>query len=491
MHSSFSIAPLLAAMTGISPSTAEEPAGSLVQFRRTLEAGEFSYQAEFGRLEVMENRSEHTGTISLAFVRLKSTNEKPGDPLYYLPGSPQPASSLRDHESWAPFLEQRDVVLVDQRGLGESQPRLEWADPSWDPAKLLADEETAIAAMVTVCEDIAGFAAHRGIDLSSYNAEETARDLEELRAAFGDQKIHLMGHSGGSHLAFQYLRLFPQRVASIVSIGTAGPDDIQKPPRESDESLARISELVAQDSGVEYGDLGELMEDALAVLEIDPLPLEVVDRRTGKTVTVELGPFGLQWIVIQDLADTSDLVVLPRLLQSIVERDPSLVQWFAQKRFQQLARIPVALFTSRTAAGASPARWNDVAQQAPRSVFGAVRTLFAREIAEPLGIRDLGDSYRASVSSDVPALFISGTLDAHTPPFQAERVMARFPNSRHLVLENTGHERIRTDPRVHSKIVSFLRGADVESETLPSPSLRFLPAKGSRDGVSHPAVSDR
>ena len=40
-----------------------------------------------------------------------------------------------------------------------------------------------------------------------------------------------------------------------------------------------------------------------------------------------------------------------------------------------------------------------------------------------------------------PVLFISGTLDSNTPPYQAEEMRWSMPRSMHVIVQNAGHER--------------------------------------------------
>ena len=57
-----------------------------------------------------------------------------------------------------------------------------------------------------------------------------------------------------------------------------------------------------------------------------------------------------------------------------------------------------------------------------------------------LGDPDLGDDFRGPLHSDVPALFVSGTLDGRTPPSNVEELLPGFPNGRHIVIENGEHD---------------------------------------------------
>ena len=70
---------------------------------------------------------------------------------------------------------------------------------------------------------------------------------------------------------------------------------------------------------------------------------------------------------------------------------------------------------------------------------------------------------------NVATLFISGTLDNNTPPFQADEVRKTFKTSTHLVIENAGHESMLVDTRVQQTMVDYLRGGDVSKTKIALP----------------------
>lgn len=51
----------------------------------------------------------------------------------------------------------------------------------------------------------------------------------------------------------------------------------------------------------------------------------------------------------------------------------------------------------------------------------------------------LDASFRSPLASDVPTLFISGTLDVRTPLSNAEEIQKGFSNSRLVVVEGAAH----------------------------------------------------
>ena len=100
-----------------------------------FEPYEYEYEgtrvhAELGRLSVPERHaSPHGQKIRLAFLRLKSTAADPGPPIVYLAGGPGGSGiALAKGPRGSLFLRMReagDVIVLDQRGVGLSEPRLD------------------------------------------------------------------------------------------------------------------------------------------------------------------------------------------------------------------------------------------------------------------------------------------------------------------------------------------------------------------------------
>src|SRR5262245_5108253 len=86
------------------------------------------HPAELGHLWVRENRRRPSGRlIQIAFVRLKSTAQKPGSPVVFLPGGPGiPGTAMARvpvyYELFQKLQALSDIILPDQRGIGMSSP---------------------------------------------------------------------------------------------------------------------------------------------------------------------------------------------------------------------------------------------------------------------------------------------------------------------------------------------------------------------------------
>ena len=84
--------------------------------------------------------------------------------------------------------------------------------------------------------------------------------------------------------------------------------------------------------------------------------------------------------------------------------------------------------------GQSPQRRALVEAQARESLFGDALNFPFPELADGLGLTDLGESFRGPLHSDVPVLFFSGTLDGRTPPANARALLPGFSKGRQLLV---------------------------------------------------------
>jgi len=172
-----------------------------------------------GALEVPEDWDRSDGRkLRLHVVVVPALEAKPGTPPFvWLAGGPGIAASDGASgylEELSLFREQRDVVLVDQRGPGRSNPlrcpELEGLGP--------LDRMYPLEA-VRSCRD----RLQRRADLRQYTTANSVRDLEAVRQALGYASVNLVGLSYGSLLALRYLRLHPESVRAAVLLGAAPP----------------------------------------------------------------------------------------------------------------------------------------------------------------------------------------------------------------------------------------------------------------------------
>jgi pimeloyl-ACP methyl ester carboxylesterase len=125
------------------------------------------------------------------------------------------------------------------------------------------------------------------------------------------------------------------------------------------------------------------------------------------------------------------------------------------------------------ASGISPARLRLFERQARDSLLGDVVNFPMPHLGEALGVPDLGEGFRAPFRSDVPTLFLSGTLDGRTYPESARELIRRFRNGAHLIVENGGHNLFEASPLIKDVVVAWFQGRAPEAPTLVLPAPEF------------------
>ena len=133
-------------------------------------------------------------------------------------------------------LQRFDLIGFDPRGVGLSTPvecipdalkeEMVAAEPRPTTDEQL-DEAFALA------EDAAdGCAEEYGAALSTFNTVDTARDMDRLRQAVGDEQLSYLGYSYGTTLGSTYAELFPDKVRAMVLDGVVDPDDDKRAKAE-------------------------------------------------------------------------------------------------------------------------------------------------------------------------------------------------------------------------------------------------------------------
>src|SRR5262245_31901789 len=179
--------------------------------------------ARCGTYEVFEDRARGTGRkLRLKVVVVPASSSTPAhDAVFWLHGGPGAAATqLAPAAGAGGFLEavgrDRDLVFVDQRGTGDSNPLA--CDLADDPADLAASfGELFPLAKVRACRaKIASVA-----DPRLYTTPLAVDDFDDVRAALGYDKIDLVAASYGTIAALVYLRQHADHVRSAFLLGVA------------------------------------------------------------------------------------------------------------------------------------------------------------------------------------------------------------------------------------------------------------------------------
>ena len=465
-----------------------------------FEGGGQKVDAELGRLTVPENRKNpNSKLIELAFIRFKSTATNPGPPIVYLAGGPGGSGIGAARGTRFPlFMAMReigDVIAFDQRATGMSRPSVECTESLGYPLDKPADPDVLIRLYQERARQCVATLKEKGIDVSGYNTNESADDLEDLRKALGVEKISLWGISYGTHLALATIRRHEKSVHRVILAGIEGPAHTWKLPSNIQENLEKISQLVAADPqlNVKIPNLIQSMKTVLDGLEKQPVVVNVVDPRTQQTVGITVGRFDLQQATAQVIGN-SEVAGIPALYYALSKgnHDHILVRRLAQAmgRVRQGPIGSVMPAAMDCASGAEPDRLRRIEREAKITLLGSAIDFPFPGVCAGLGNLDLGSGFRAPLRTKVPALFISGTLDARTPVSNAEEVRKGFTTSTHLIIDGAVHSDplFLSSPKIKDVMLEFMKGAPVSTTRVAATPLRFNPivdAQQVRSGIEH------
>ena len=176
-----------------------------------------------------------------------------------------------------------DIVGFDPRGVGLSTP-VECI-PDERKEELIAAEprpstaEDLDAAFALAQEVADGCAEEYGDALGTFNTVDTARDMERLREALGDEQLTYLGYSYGTTLGSTYAELFPDKVRSMVLDAAVDPDIAAQEDAEQSAAAfeAGFDAFAANCTGLLAGcPLGaqprQFVEQVLAQADATPIP---------------------------------------------------------------------------------------------------------------------------------------------------------------------------------------------------------------------------
>lgn len=422
-------------------SEARTPTLALTPCRLSAAGAPRTLAAECGTLLVPEDYANPAGRlIELRIAVLPAIGRAPAsDALVLLAGGPGQAAT-NAFIAVLPTLSQanqtRDIVLVDQRGTGASNP-LQCRLPDDDPALLNAGpDDPALQAWFEDClKELNG-------DPRQYTTANAARDLEAVRLALGYQQLSLLGVSYGTRLAQTYLRLFPAQTRALILDGVVPPDMAIGAAMDADSQRALDLSFAACAAdpacAAAFPDPARELNALLEQLAAEPVRVTLDDPFTGLPTDVELSREAVASTIFS-LSYSPETTALIPLLIARAYQAGDLRPLAAQSLILGRRNSETIAIGLRNAVICTEDVPHYPATPTNVGYLGSfISEIFAASCrAWPQGEAD--PAARTLLRSAVPTLLLSGERDPVTPPAYAEAVAAGLPNSVHLVAQGQGH----------------------------------------------------
>jgi len=390
--------------------------------------------ARCGKLNVPEDRANPAGrqiVLNIALVPAIKRSPAP-DPLFMLAGGPG-QSAVEAFPTMLLLLnnihESRDIVLVDQRGTGKS-----------NPLRCLDQEEEQNLSDAQVIERLQTCPARLDADPRFYTTEIAMQDLDAVRSVLGYESINLYGASYGTRAALTYLRMFPKRVRTITLDAVVDPDFVMFMDAASDgqKSLDFFFARCASDAACQstFPNLSTEFDELLKRLQAAPQQITIPHPLTNQPLTLTVTRRMLTNMIFNSLYSPDLVATLPLAIHSAYAGNyaPLISQAYLLD-----AGLYDGMFYAVTCSEDAPLISATEAEKLSQgSVFGNRTLDFAAVCARwPKG--SVSAAFRDPVSSNVPTLILSGEADPITPPWHAEKAATGLSNKLQLLFKGMGH----------------------------------------------------
>ena len=417
------------------------------------------YPVDCGYLVVPAKRAEPQGaTIKVAVAILHSMGrQRQPDPVVMIVGGP--GSYNLQHiaagglgpmiKSW---LRKRDVILVDQRGIGLSQPAL--ACPEYDQLDLSdLSQEAGDALALETLKTCADTLTAQEIDLLAFNTVENADDLADLPVALGYDQMNYYGLSYGADVILEVIRRHPERVRSAILEGVSAPDRNVFPlfAASFEHALRQVIATCDEDSACRsaFPDLEAVTFTLLEQLNEAPVTLNVENPQTHEMVDVVLSADWFVSSLTDELFYPVNMKLFPAWVSMLAAQQYDALINSAQSQGNDAPPTDdemdigayYSYYCSDNVLGLPQAEI-DAALASLHPTFHDYFLTSISAIQQRCAVWPVQPAVKETfepVASDVPVLMFSGRFDPVTPAYYADHVLETLPNGYHFVFPTMGH----------------------------------------------------
>jgi pimeloyl-ACP methyl ester carboxylesterase len=398
--------------------------------------------ARCGQIKVYEDRGTNTGrriSLNLAIIPAISRNPEP-DPLFFLTGGPGQAAT----ESY-PLLsfaferihQKRDIILVDQRGTGKSNPL---SCTGMEDMDLDSTDNQELGNLLRGC------LSQLDANPALYTTADAMQDLDQVRDALGYEQINLYGVSYGTRAALTYMSLYPERVRAVILDGIVPQDEPLglSIGRDAQRALDLIfSRCDRQPSCTRaFPEVRQEFKQLLESLETDPVEVSMPHPTSGEETHITFTSEKMATAVRLFSYTPETAALLPLMIH-----DAS-----AQQEYQILAATYLLIagdFEASITEGMGYSvlcaedlpflSLDEAAKENAGSYLGDVTAVQLSNVCQHWPHSQVLPEFKTLVQSNVPVLLLSGEADPVTPPENGNLVSQTLPNSLHLVAPGQGH----------------------------------------------------
>jgi len=405
-----------------------------------------------GEVLVPERRDGGSSRTIALGVQVVMANREPrqADPIILLGGGP--GEILTDKApaiAMSAGVRDRDVILLDQRGVGLSRPALVCTDVAPDERieGFLAPAERA--RRLKACAE----RYSRDTDLSAYSTVENAADVVDVIRALGYRQWNILGVSYGTRLGLTVMRMKPQGLRSV-ALDSPYPPEVNgfdaKPALFFDQLDKVLADCAADaDCARAYPNLKTRAVDALLTLTRRSAPAQLRPQNGGSPKPAQVSARLALGDLRKAMYNHDALHRVPMALDRLAKAD--YAGYFAALDGPRNSDIPspprppgdFSLGMQLSVQCSDEQGWGGrrrpVSGSWPPEVVAAFKYPYDRPDCQAWKVRSAPAALHGRVSSDLPVLILVGGYDPVTPPVLAKAMLPALPQARLVVMPGRGH----------------------------------------------------
>jgi pimeloyl-ACP methyl ester carboxylesterase len=408
--------------------------------------------------EDYESPAGRTVRLPVFIIRSPNPNAAP-DPLLFTQGGPGYTSvnSVQDFAR-SSFVQERDIVILEQRGNLYAQPSLECDIDMW-----LKEGEGH-----TPCLDSL---RARGIDPVYYTAASIAADVGSLLDVLDYEQWNIYGSSFSTRLMILAMRDHPDRIRSVILQSVNAPTDTRY--AHDPEHAVRPLELLFTDCARDpacaaaYPNLEDQFYTLFSRLNGEPVRFEMGDTGTDETVTFTVDGYTLlDWMVGDAFYGPTRgyhrSAFLPYLIDAVEAGNTDLLYPWAREEWNKHNTWSFAWGLFFAVNCQDDARGYTAASLAAQSAAYPKLEGYARqerelEVCDAWGLPPAPPLLERPLESDIPTLVLAGSYDPITPPVWSRETAQHLENATYVEFPAEGHDVLTDNPCSLGIMSDFLR----------------------------------
>lgn len=395
-----------------------------------------------GTLPVFENLEEKEGKKINLFVTVTPALVRDSlmEPIFIIeggPGAPSNVQSFFFTEIDQSYRRYHDIVFVDARGTGKSNPlHCTEIQTFFTPQEYFSHPypEAKLEACIQQYKD--------SVNFNFYQTKYMVEDLEAVRQWLGYEKINLMGISFGGKVSLMMMDRYPQSVHRVVLHAPDAPhfEYVSKRGLYSQRALNELFSLCENDPlcSSNYPNFKIEFTAVMERLKTTKVVQQIEWNGAEQEVTLSWDPIAYK---LSNLLYSDDQYIeIPYLVHEAFQGNyRPILDAMDITNTETNYFFADGLWLSNICAEDLPVAERNYEESEQESFLGDYVYATRKSACDFWPVKASNPSDLSPVVSEIPTLLISGNFDPTLPPDTGKDIVKTLANSKHIVIPYMGH----------------------------------------------------